>query len=104
MASPSGMVMLSGFAVSFSSRSLTSLSMKWLVAPVSATPVSVPRVILTQFSGVVVVLQLLSDRAAVEAVALSDLEDAQLLVTTVMSSLSGGKGRYKLLLLSLGVG
>jgi hypothetical protein len=37
-------------------------------------------------------------------VASSDFEDAQLLVMTVASSSSGGEGRYKLLLLSLGIG
>jgi hypothetical protein len=59
----------------------------------------------THSSSGVVELQLLSDKEAVEAVASLDLEDAQLLVMTVASSLSdGGGGRYELLLLSLGIG
>ena len=96
--------MLRGFSLTFSSRSLTLGSMKWPVAPVSATALSVPRVMLTHSSVVVEELQLLSDNEAVEAVASSDFEDAQLLVMTVASSSSGGEGRYKLLLLSLGIG
>jgi hypothetical protein len=48
-------------------------------------------------------LQLESEREAVEAVASSDLDDAQLLVMTVVSSSSSSVG-YWLLLLTVGVG
>jgi hypothetical protein len=76
--------------------------MKWPVAPVSATLLSEPSVILMHSCSKLALLQLELDREAVEAVASSDLEDVRLLVMTVASSSSWGG--YGQLLLAVGVG
>ena len=81
--------MVSGLVDNFSFRSWTCGSTKCPVAPESAIPSFVPRVMLMHSVGVVALLQLLLENDAVEAVASSVFDDVLLLAMTVISSSSG---------------